>query len=141
MTQLNFHNNFNSYNAPPQTLPVLEKSKSVYKKWLEVHRNMERTARFGLGNKIDILFLDLLELLRKSVYSPINKKLEILELAIEKVDSLRFFLQLLWEAKFTSNKTYISLASDTEDLGKIIGGWRKGILTKLPPIKAGERKQ
>lgn len=120
---------------------MLEKSKTTYKKWLGIYRNIERTVLFGLGNKIDSLFLDLLELLRKSIYSPINKKLLFLEAAIDKIDSLRFFLQLLWESKLASNKNYISLAADIEDLGKIIGGWKKGIISKTSSIKAEERRQ
>jgi hypothetical protein len=112
----------------------------MYKTWIEIHRNIERTARFGIGNKIDGLFLDLLELLRKSVYSPINKKVPLLETAIENIDSLRFFLQLLWESKLASNKNYITLATEMENLGKIVGGWRKGLLNKTSALTTEERR-
>jgi len=122
-------------------LPVLEQSKSTYKQWLEIHRNIERTARFGLGTKIDILFLDLLELLRKAVYAPLNKKIILLEMASDKLDSLRFFFQLLWETKLVSNKQYISLGAGIESIGKIIGGWKRGLISKTSALKAEERKQ
>ncbi|OGZ68381.1 MAG: hypothetical protein A3D44_01790 [Candidatus Staskawiczbacteria bacterium RIFCSPHIGHO2_02_FULL_42_22] len=69
----------------------------MYKQWMEIHRNMERSARFGIGNKIDVLFLRILELLRKSMYTPINKKILILEEVSDYIDSFRFFFQLLWE--------------------------------------------
>jgi hypothetical protein len=122
-------------------LPVLEKAKTTYKQWLEVHRNIERTARFGIGNKIDELFLDLLELLRKTAYTPINKKLILLEMASDKIDSLRFFFQLLWEAKLVSNKQYISLGAEIENIGRIIGGWKRGLISKTSALRAEEKKQ
>lgn len=105
-----------------------------------MHRNIERTVRFGLGTKIDVLFLDLLELLRKATYTPINRKLTLLEDASNKIDSLRFFFQLLWEAHLVSNKQYISFGAEIENVGKIIGGWKKGLISKTSAIKAEERK-
>jgi hypothetical protein len=122
-------------------LPVLEKAKVVYKKWIDIHRNLERTARFGLGAKIDNSFLDLLEMLRKAVYTPINKKVILLEEASNKIDSSRFFLQLLWEAKLISSKQYISIETDIQDLGRIVGGWKKGLIIKTSAFTAEERKQ
>ena len=121
-------------------MPVLEKSKATYKKWIEVHRNIERTVKFGLGTKIDNLFLDLLESLRRAIYTPINKKIILLEEASDKIDSLRFFLQLLWEAHLISNKQYILLETDIDDLGRIVGGWKKGLISKTSALKAEERK-
>ena len=128
-------------SPPPRLLPVLEKTKVVYKKWIDIHRNLERTVRFGLGTKIDNSFLDLLELLRKAVYTPINKKIILLEEASNKIDSSRFFLQLLWETKLVSNKQYISIETDIQDLGRIVGGWKKGLIIKTSAFTAEERKQ
>lgn len=107
---------------------------------MEIRRNIERTARFGLGARIDIIFLDLLELLRKAVYTPIDKKIILLEEASDKIDMSRFFVQILWEAHFISNNQYISLGTDIEDLGKIIGGWKRGLISKTSAVKAEERK-
>jgi len=106
-----------------------------------MHRSIERTARFGLGLKIDNLFLDLLELLRKTVYTPADKKIILLNLAIEKIDMLRFFMQILWENKLCPNKQYISIESDVQNLGRMIGGWKKGLISKTSATKAEERKQ
>ena len=127
---------------PPQpSLPILEKAKSIYKNWIKIHHNIPRTERFGIGTKTDILFLELLELLRKTVYASINEKIKILEEAISALDSLRFFVQLLWETKLISNGHYAVLGTDIESLGKMIGGWRKGLLNKTSAIQAEERKE
>ena len=140
MTTNNFHNNNVSPNTPPQTLPVLEKSKAMYKSWMEIHRNMERSARFGIGNKIDVLFLRILELLRKSMYAPISKKITLLEEATDNIDSFRFFFQLLWETKLVSRQEYITFGAEIENLGKIVGGWKKGLINKTSATRAEERK-
>jgi len=113
----------------------------MYKNWLEIHRNVERTARFGIGIKIDNLFLEILELIRKAVYTPVNKKLILLEAVSDKIDSLRFFFQLLWETHLVSNKQYISLGAEIENIGRIVGGWKKGLISKTSAFKAEEKKQ
>lgn len=108
---------------------------------MEIHRNIERTARFGLGLKIDNLFLDLLELLRGAVYTPIDKKIILLNAAIEKIDMIRFFMQILWENKLCPTKQYISIEAEIQNIGRMIGGWKKGLLSKTSALKAEERKQ
>ncbi len=117
-------------SPPPRLLPVLEKAKTVYKKWIEIHRNIPRTQKFGIGSKIDFLFLDFLELLRKAMYTPVNKKVELLEDVSGRIDSIRFFFQLLWEAHLVPDNQYISLGSEIENLGKMIGGWKRGLISK-----------
>lgn len=120
---------------------MVENAKSAYLQWLKVHCNMERSAKFGIGNKIDTIFIDLLELLRKATYAPIDKKLVILTYASDKVDGLRFFLQLLWEARLMHHEKYVALASATETIGRNIGGWRKGLANKTSAQKAEEIKE
>lgn len=94
---------------------------------------MPRTERFGIGLKVDTLFLDLLELLRKATYAPTQQKIAILEDCLNKTDSLRFFIQIMWETRLMANTQFASLGNEIENIGKMIGGWRKGLLTKLPP--------
>lgn len=113
----------------------------MYKNWIEIRRNIERTARFGIGTKIDNLFMDVLELLRKSVYTPVDKKIILLEEVADKIDSSRFFLQTLWEAKLITNEKYVCLETEIENLGRMIGGWKKGLISKTSATKAEERKQ
>jgi len=119
----------------------LERLKTLYKDWLQIYRNIERTARFGIGSKIDFLFLEILELIRKSVYAQINRKIVLLDETLEKIDSLRFFFQLLWEAKLIPNKQYIEFGAEIENIGRMIGGWKKGLINKTSAQKAEERKQ
>jgi hypothetical protein len=118
---------------------VVERSKELYKVWLPVRRNMVREERFGIGARIDTLLLDLLETLRRASYIDTANKPTTLGTAIGILDSLRFFLQLAWEAKLIGNKPYEELAIAVEEIGRMTGGWRKGLLSKTPPGNSGER--
>lgn len=39
------------------------------------------------------------------------------------MDSLKFFLKLLWEIKALDNKKYTTLSIPLAEIGKMIGGW------------------
>ncbi|MBI2048329.1 MAG: four helix bundle protein [Parcubacteria group bacterium] len=101
---------------------------------------MAREERFGIGGKIDALLLDLLEHLRVATYAHINAKPAVLAHVLNVLDSIRFFLQVTWETKLIKNQDYETLAVRVEEIGKMIGGWRKGLLAKTPPT-GGERKE
>lgn len=103
---------------------------------------MGRDERFGIGSKIDSLFLDLLETLRVASYAGVNEKLPILMRAIGLTDSLRFFMQITWETKLIHTKQFEEISIPIEEMGKMIGGWRKGILAKtpLPTKEVGKEK-
>ncbi|MFA6533955.1 MAG: four helix bundle protein [Patescibacteria group bacterium] len=138
MTELDFHTT--NHTPPQRFLPVVEKAKTVYKNWTIIHRALPRVERFGLGTKIDFVFLELLELLRKSSYTPIIQKINLLSDALDKTDSLRFFIQLLWELKLIPNHQFSSLGSEIENIGRMINGWKKGLVIKTSATQAEERK-
>lgn len=102
---------------------------------------MPRTERFGIGKKIDFLFLDLLELLRKATYTPIVQKIDLLENALDKTDSLRFFTQILRELELIPDNQFIELGGAIENIGRMINGWKKGLIIKTSALKAEERKK
>ncbi|CAN5715757.1 hypothetical protein BH11PAT2_BH11PAT2_09170 [soil metagenome] len=94
---------------------------------------MSRDERFGIGARIDALLLDLLETLRKASFAESANKVGLLGSAIGIADSLRFFLQIAWESKLIANKQYEELAGSVEEIGRMTGGWRKGLLAKTSP--------
>ncbi len=120
-------------DTSPRVLPVIERAKAAYKIWLIVHRKMARSERFGIGDRIDALWLDLLDALRKTAYAPIDKKLLALDAVIRAVDAVRFFIQIAWESELMAQSHFISLGKDIEEIGRMVGGWKKGILAKNPP--------
>ncbi|HEX8947227.1 MAG TPA: four helix bundle protein [Candidatus Paceibacterota bacterium] len=102
---------------------------------------MARSERFGIGNRIDSLWLDLLDALRRATYASVDQKILLLGEVAQSVDAVRFFLLIAWESKLMAQSHFISLGKDVEEIGRMVGGWRKGLLTKTPAEMAGERRE
>lgn len=128
-------------NPPHGNLPILEKVKALYKFWLPLRRNFPRTEQFGIGAKVDNLFLDLLETLRLATFTSGNEKIALLYKGILKTDSLRFFIQLCLETNLLTSNQFLPLGEAIETVGKMIGGWKRGYLTKTPANTTGEKKK
>jgi len=132
MAQLNFH----TFNTPPQTSPVvILREKEAYKYWLILHRDFPKTERYGIGRRIDTLFLEVLELNFAASYLPPDQKIILLGKTISRLDILKFFLQLAWENKLIPNEKYIALSQNLEEIGRMLGGWKKGLFQKKTPAK------
>ncbi len=94
-----------------------------------LHRDFPRVERFGIGQKIENVFLDVLDLSFSCVYLPPEPKILLLGKVISKLDTLKFFTQLAWESKLIPSEKYIRLSEKLEEVGKMLGGWRKGLKT------------
>ena len=81
------------------------------------------------------MFLSVLELTFSSVYLPPEPKIIVLGKTISRLDVLKFFVQLAWENKLISTEQHIELSQNLEEIGRQLGGWKKGLETKLPPNK------
>lgn len=57
----------------------------------------------------------------------------MLSRVISKLDALKFFIQIAWENKLISTEQHIELSKNLEEIGRQLGGWKKGLETKLPP--------
>lgn len=84
----------------------------------------------GIGHKIEQTFLLVLEFAFASAYLPPEPKIIILRRTNTKLDSLKFFVQLAWEGKLISTDKYSDLIFRLGEIGRQIGGWRKGLQTK-----------
>jgi hypothetical protein len=113
----------------------------VYKLWHEYRNNFPKKSRYTLGDKIDLLFLQTLELLFIASYQSKEKKLITLEMAVKKLDLLKFLLRISWELKVLDNQKFITLSEKLQEIGRMLGGWRKGLENKTPPLKYGGEKQ
>lgn len=125
---------FNS--TPPRGLPqVILKQKECYMFWLTLHRNFPKVERFGIGSKIENCFLSILELTFQSAYLPLELKVITITKAISRLDVLKFFMQLAWESKLIPTEKYSELTLRIGEIGRMLGGWKKGLETKTPSAK------
>ena len=118
-------------SPPPAKVPsVLFKEKNTYTYWLKLYKKISKPERFGIGEKIDDLFLETLELTYKGRYASLSNKIPFLEQAILKIDRIKFFSEILWENKLMTTKQYVEFLEKLEEIGRELGGWKKGILNK-----------
>ena len=103
---------------------------AVYKLWDEFRSHFPKKSRFTLGTKIDTLFLDTLELLFIASYLGREQKVPILQKANSKLDLLKFFLQIAWEIRVLDTKKYAELSKTLDEIGRMLGGWRRGLQNK-----------
>ncbi|MFA6160040.1 MAG: four helix bundle protein [Parcubacteria group bacterium] len=121
---------------------VIAKEKEAYQFWLILHRNFPKTERYGLGRRIDLIFLEILELSFTSAFLPPDPKIILLGKIISRLDILKFFSQLAWENKLIPNEKYLELSQNLEGIGRQIGAWRKGLIdkNKTPAKSVGEKQ-
>ena len=80
----------------------------------------------------------MLEILFRAQYARMETKLQYLVAAISKLDLLKFFLQIGWENQLIDTKQYTKLSEDMSEVGRMLGGWKKGLETKLSPKEVRE---
>ncbi len=78
-----------------------------------------------MGEKINTIFTDLIELVLTASYVSKEHKLVIVQKASLKLDILKFFLQLTWNLKALDNKKFADISAQLAEVGKMIGGWQK----------------
>lgn len=106
--------------------------------WHEYHAILPKTQRYSLGNKIDRLFVEVMELVSYAAFLPPEKKLIFIETASRKFDTLKILLMILWETKSLDNKKYIVLSIPLDEAGKMLGGWKGQVERLLNNVQANK---
>ncbi len=114
---------------------MLQRFKVIYQLWQNQIGHIPKLHRYTFGGKIDKLFLDTLEIIFRAQYTKSEVKLQYLVAAIGKLDLLKFFLQIGWENTLIDTKKYTALSTELEEVGRMLGGWKRGLETKLSPKK------
>lgn len=118
--------------TPPTTSSVLQKAKIAYTLWFQIIEHIPKTHRYTLGGRIEGYFLELLESIFSALFLATERKAARIEIAISKLDGVKFFLQIAWENKCISIKQYGELSEKLDEIGKMLHGWKKGLEKKTP---------
>ena len=116
-------------NQQSKILPVLSKVKTGYLTWYRFYQDIPKTHRYSLGQRIDTIFVEVIEAISAASFLSREEKHPYVRLAIKKLDTLRVLLMILWETKSIVDKKYITLSFILDEAGKMLGGWN-GQLTK-----------
>ena len=119
-------------STPPRDfLPVLQKTKSVYIVWFEYYSNLPKTHRYTLGQRIDSLFVEMIEAISIATFLDKTEKLPWIRLAIRKLDTTKVLFLILWETKSLDTKKYIHISKPLEEIGRMLGGWNGQVAKSL----------
>ena len=122
-------------------LPLLIKVKDAYLVWYEYYQILPKLHRHSLGQRIDSLFIELMESVAIAGFLSAPEKTPYIRLAIRKNDTLKILLMVLWETKSLDDKKYISISVKVEEIGKMLGGWQGQIATQLQKQNSPVKKE
>lgn len=122
----------------PKLIPVVLRLKDAYNLWQRYLVDFPKQNRYTLGDKIDGVFLLAIEYSFLASYANRDTKIIHLERCISRVDLLKLLLQLAWEIHALDNPKYILLSEHLGEVGRMLGGWRKGLETKNSSDNGGE---
>ena len=122
----------NNTKIPPPLLPLLAKAKSCYLLWITFYETLPKLHKYTLGQKIDTLFVEVIEAISIATFLSREEKLPYVRAAIRKMDTVKIFLMILWEIKSLHDKKYIHLSVKINEIGKMLGGWQGQLLKNLP---------
>jgi hypothetical protein len=88
-----------------------------------------------LGQKIDTLFIEVIEAISVTSFLSQEDKQPYVRLAIRKADTLKVLLMVLWETKSLDNKKYVALSVKLDEIGRMLGGWNGQLLKQNSPNK------
>lgn len=84
-----------------------------------------RKDRYTLGQRCEVVLLDILETIILASNLSKQEKLPVLKSASMKVDVLRVLFKLGKDLKIIENKKFVMFDNDINEIGKMIGGWIK----------------
>lgn len=102
----------------------------IYKTWYVYRDSMPKKSRYTMGDRIDARFIQVLELLYVASYQSSTDKIPTLQKTLSGIDTLKFLLQVAWELRVFDDKKYATLSEGLNEVGKQVGGWKKGLQPK-----------
>ncbi|MBI4135576.1 four helix bundle protein [Candidatus Uhrbacteria bacterium] len=89
--------------------------------------------------KIDNFFTDLIAITLTAQYTKRAEKLSLLIQISQRLDYLKYFITILWEAEGIDTTKYTQLAQKLTSIGNMLGRWMQSIPKKeTPPVQGGE---
>ena len=111
-------------------VPIVLKSYEVYQLLYLYQKHIPKSERYTLWQSCKNSCLKIIEKLIYTGYVEQSKRLNLLINTSVELDLLRTFLRLSTDIKILNQKKYIQLQSDTDEIGRMLGGWIKSLKLK-----------
>lgn len=97
----------------------------MYKIWFDATDHLPKKARFTLGSRIDVTFLNIIELVFTAGTVARDKKIPCIQKALTNLDLLKLLLRIAWEIKALDNRHYLLVSAPLDEIGRMLGGWHR----------------
>jgi hypothetical protein len=104
-------------------VPLVQKICEFYRFFHESLKNFPKQEKYGLGQKIENVIIETLELTLAATYSTRENKGTIIHKVSNKIDLLKYLVRLAYETKSLNLKRYLALEEKLIEMGKMVGGW------------------
>jgi len=104
-----------------------KKSYDLYKEFYSCLKIFPKQDRYALGQKSETILMEILECLLTATGLPKAEKLPFLDKASGKLNILRIYMRLAKDIKAMDNKKYIFFQESVDEIGRMLGGWKKSI--------------
>lgn len=106
-----------------QELSIITSTYDFMKYIVPIASRFPKNHRYQIGERIENLVFDILELLIDAKFS--RDKSNILISANIKLEKLRFFIRLVYDLKLIPIKRYGYISEQINNIGSQLGGWIK----------------
>ena len=104
-------------------IPIFKKSYDLYKTFYSYRADVSKQDRYTIWQRCENIILDMLDAILLASQSGKAEKLPILDTASAKLNILRVLIRLPKDVKAIDNKKYITLETDIDEIGRMLGGW------------------
>jgi len=109
----------------PSELPVIMRVYELYDSISRITEKLPSLKRQTIGRRLEDGVLQVLELLIMAKNAPKAHKAVYLIKATAQIEIAQFQLRILMNQKLANDTTLHQLAAKTEEIARMVGGWRK----------------
>lgn len=110
------------------SVPVFHKLFALYEDWYKLAKKFPKQDRFLIGAKVETMILETLALFQQASNAAKAYKRLPLEQASRNTDMVKIIIRLAHRLKILSNKDYVSIQTQLQEIGKMIGGWLRSLV-------------
>ncbi len=115
--------------------PIVKKMYVLYKELNDFRALVAKRDRYTIWERCEKNTLDVLELLMLAAQRHKRDKYAALEMASAKLNVLRILIRLAKDIKAIDTKRYLTLESQIDEVGRMLGGWMRSIIAPPPELE------
>ena len=104
-------------------VPIFKKTYDLYKEFYICLKSFPKQDKYSLGDKCNLILVDILECLLTANSLDKSKRLLYLEKTSIKLNIFRVYIRLAKDIKALENKRYILIQGLVNEVGRMLGGW------------------